>query len=127
VAEETATAEFDPTGHLLRVKGLARDITERKHAEEILQENEQKFRELLGVLPAAIFVTDAVGRITYCNQGAVDLWGMKPRLGVDRWCELARFYFPDGTPMQQRDCQEIALRDGRLGARPRGADGTAGR
>lgn len=32
--EETGTAEFDATGHYLRLKGLTRDITERKRAEE---------------------------------------------------------------------------------------------
>jgi PAS domain S-box-containing protein len=32
--EETGTAEFSPMGHYLRLKGLTRDITERKSAEE---------------------------------------------------------------------------------------------
>ena len=32
--EETATAEFDPAGKCLRIKGLTRDITERKRADE---------------------------------------------------------------------------------------------
>jgi PAS domain S-box-containing protein len=32
--EETARAEFDTTGRLIRIKGLTRDITRRKHAEE---------------------------------------------------------------------------------------------
>jgi two-component sensor histidine kinase len=32
--EETAKAEFDATGRLLRIKGLTRDITERKGLEE---------------------------------------------------------------------------------------------
>src|SRR4029453_11988601 len=32
--EEAGTAEFSPTGSYLRLKGLTRDITERKHAEE---------------------------------------------------------------------------------------------
>jgi PAS domain S-box-containing protein len=32
--EETARAEFDTTGRLIRVKGLTRDVTGRKHAEE---------------------------------------------------------------------------------------------
>jgi len=112
--EETATAEFDATGRLLRIKGLARDITERKQAEETLQANEQKFRELLGALPAAIYVTDAGGRITYCNQGAADLWGVIPKLGMDKWCDFAHFFHTDGKPMQPQDCPtEIALQEGR--------------
>jgi PAS domain S-box-containing protein len=112
--EETATGEFDAAGRLLRIKGLARDITERKHAEETLQKSEQQFRDLLGALPAAIYVTDAAGHITYCNQGAVELWGVNPRLGLDKWCDVARFYHADGTPMLLRHCPtQIALQEGR--------------
>jgi PAS domain S-box-containing protein len=36
--EETAKGEFDPTGRLLRIKGLTRDITKRKQAELALAE-----------------------------------------------------------------------------------------
>ena len=36
--EETAKGEFDATGRLLRIKGLTRDITERKKAELALEE-----------------------------------------------------------------------------------------
>ena len=72
-------------------------------------------RELLGALPAAIYVTDAAGHLTYCNQSAVDLWGVTPNLGQDRWCDLGRFYHADGTPMALEDCPtEIALKQGRV-------------
>ena len=35
-------------------------------------------RELLDALPAAIYTTDAAGRITYYNAAAVRLAGRKP-------------------------------------------------
>src|SRR5712675_803438 len=47
---------------------------------------ETQFRALLDVLPAAIYVTDANGHITYYNQAAVDLAGRRPELGTDEWC-----------------------------------------
>jgi PAS domain S-box-containing protein len=90
------------------------DITERKEAEEKLRKSEQPIRELLGALPAAIFVTDAGGRITYCNQAAVELWGKRPELGKDRWSDLARPCRADGKPAKLTDCPtEIALRRGK--------------
>ena len=96
-----------------RLLGVTRDITERKQTEEKLQKSERKLRELLGALPAAIYVTDAEGHITYCNQSAVDLWGVEPALGKDKWCDLSRFYHADGSPMALADCPtEIALRQG---------------
>jgi PAS domain S-box-containing protein len=112
--EETAKGEFDAKGKLLRIKGLTRDITERKRAEEKLRRNEREFRELLGALPAAIYVTDAAGRITYCNQAAVHLWGSTPKFGEDKWSDFSRFYHTDGTPMSLEECPtEIALKQGR--------------
>lgn len=45
---------------------------------ETLREREQRFHELLEALPAAIYTTDANGKITYFNQAAVDLWGGAP-------------------------------------------------
>ncbi len=113
--EETARGEFDAGGQLLRIKGLTRDITERKQVEERLQRSERRLRELLEALPVAIYVTDAAGRITYYNQGAADLWGAKPKLSVDKWSDLARFYYDDGTPMPVEECpSEIALKQGRI-------------
>ncbi|WP_306752865.1 PAS domain-containing protein [Paracoccus actinidiae] len=41
------------------------------------------FGDLLGALPAAVYITDAAGRITFYNQAAVDLWGHRPELGKD--------------------------------------------
>ena len=36
--EETGKGEFDTTARLLRIKGLTRNITERKQAELVLEE-----------------------------------------------------------------------------------------
>jgi PAS domain S-box-containing protein len=108
------TVVHDRAGHAVQLLGVTHDITERKHAETRLQEKERELRDLLGALPAAIYVTDAAGRITYCNEAAVNLWGGRPRLGKDRWSDYARYYYADGTPMALHDCPtEIALRQGR--------------
>ncbi|MFZ0854624.1 MAG: MASE1 domain-containing protein, partial [Hyphomicrobiaceae bacterium] len=76
--------ERDSHGRPVRVRGITRDVTERKQAEQGLQESERKLRELLGALPAAIHTTDTAGRITFCNKAAVDLWGVSPELGKDK-------------------------------------------
>ena len=104
----------DAAGRAVQLLGVTYDITERKHVETRLQESERALRDLLGALPAAIYVTDAAGRITYCNDAAVKLWGGRPRLGEDRWSDFARYYHADGTPMALQDCPiEIALHQGR--------------
>jgi PAS domain-containing protein len=82
-------------------------------------------RDLLEALPAAVYTTDAAGRITYYNQAAVELWGRRPALGDDEWCGSWRLYWPDGTPMAHDECpMAVALRE----QRPvRGAEAVAER
>jgi PAS domain S-box-containing protein len=60
--------------------------------------------QVLEALPAAVYVTDAEGRITYYNEAAVDLWGHRPPLGDSLWCGSWRLYWLDGTPMAHDEC-----------------------
>jgi PAS domain S-box-containing protein len=80
------------------------DITGRHHAEEALRNSERQFRELLESLPAAVYTTDAEGRITFHNQSAIELTGRRPELGSDQWCETFQIYRPDGTPLPREEC-----------------------
>ena len=71
-------------------------------------------RELLDALPAAIYTTDAAGRITYYNAAAVQLAGRTPKIGSDEWCVTWRLYRPDGTPLPHDECpMAVALKTGR--------------
>ena len=69
---------------------------------------------LIDALPAAIYVTDSAGRITYFNEAAAALWGHRPKLHSDQWCGSWRLYGLDGTPMPHDQCpMAIALKQGR--------------
>jgi PAS domain S-box-containing protein len=77
-------------------------------------EREQWCHRVLDALPAAVYTTDAAGRITYYNQAAVDLAGRRPELGKDEWCVTWRLYRPDGTPMPHDQCpMAVALKENR--------------
>ncbi len=70
--------------------------------------------ELLDALPAAIYTTDAEGKITYYNQAAADLWGHRPELGSSQWCGSWRLFWPDGRPLPHDQCpMAITLKEGR--------------
>jgi PAS domain S-box-containing protein len=72
------------------------------------------FHQVVEALPAAVYVTDAEGRITYYNKAAVDLWGYRPPLGDSRWCGSWRLYWPDGTPMPHDECpMAMAIKENR--------------
>jgi PAS domain S-box-containing protein len=73
---------------------------------------QQQYSDLLDALPAAIYTTDAQGRITYFNQAAVAFWGVRPELGKDEWCGSWKLYWPDGTPLPHDQCpMAVALRE----------------
>jgi PAS domain S-box-containing protein len=75
---------------------------------------ENQFRALLDVLPAAVYVTDAAGRITYYNQAAVDLAGRRPELGTDEWCVSWKLFSSVGDPLAHDQCpMAIALKENR--------------
>jgi len=108
------TVVRNTAGRPLRLMGVTRDVTERKRIEENLRKHEQSLSDLLGALPAAIFTTDREGRLTYYNQGAVDLWGAAPVLGKDKYWTNRRICRADGTPMPREEHPTaIALREGR--------------
>ena len=70
-------------------------------------------RELLEALPAAVYTTDAKGRITFFNKTAVEMAGRTPQPD-DEWCVTWRLYNPDGTPLPHDQCpMAVALRENR--------------
>src|SRR5512147_3209576 len=70
---------------------------------------------MLGALPAAVYTTDAAGRITYYNDTAAELWGHRPPLGTSEWCGSWKLFWPDGTPLAHSECpMVIALKEDRI-------------
>ena len=75
---------------------------------------EKRLHDLLNLLPAAVYTTDAAGRITFYNETAAALWGRRPTLNVDMWCGSWRMYWPDGTPLPHDQCpMAVVLKEGR--------------
>lgn len=82
---EQAELEFDEQGHLLGGFGVVQDITMRKHAEEALRDNEERFRKsvdnLLDAFAISTAVRDESGKITdfeitFINLAARDMFGL---------------------------------------------------
>src|SRR5262245_54502044 len=74
----------------------------------------EAYRALLEDLPAAVYTTDAKGKITMYNRSAAALWGREPNVGADQWCGSVRILRPDGTPLPHDQCpMAVALKENR--------------
>jgi PAS domain S-box-containing protein len=104
----------DELGFSLNIARQLALALERECGKETLRASEQRFREMIDALPAAVYTTDAEGRITHYNPAAVEFSGRKPELGTDEWCISWKLYRPDGTPLPHAECpMAIALKEGR--------------
>ncbi|MVT71042.1 PAS domain S-box protein [Bradyrhizobium pachyrhizi] len=76
-------------------------------------DSERQYRDLLQNLPAAIYTTDAEGRITFFNRACIDFAGRTPKIG-EMWCVTWKLYLPDGTPLPHDECpMAVALKENR--------------
>ena len=91
------------------------DVTQQVRVRQELEKREQQFREMIDALPAAIYTTDAEGRLTHFNPAAIDFSGREPELGTDQWCISWKLYHPDGRPMPHDECpMAVALKGGQV-------------
>jgi PAS domain S-box-containing protein len=73
-------------------------------AGQALVRGDNYFRDVLDALSGAVYITDAAGLITYCNDAAAALWGRRPALGHTQWCGSWKLFWPDGRPMPHDAC-----------------------
>jgi len=66
---------FDIDGNVMGIQGTAYDITERKQAENALQESEAKYRDLVETSQGLIWRIDTEGRFTYVNRAWEEILG----------------------------------------------------
>jgi PAS domain S-box-containing protein len=69
---------------------------------------------ILQSLPAALYTTDPEGAITFYNEAAAELWGVRPEIGRSEFCGSWKLYWPDGTPLPHDQCpMAVALKERR--------------
>jgi PAS domain S-box-containing protein len=87
--EWVATPCFDNK----RLYASARDITRQRQAEAMLRANEAHLREIIDMIPVALFVKDPDSRITLMNRVCEEQWGMS--FSELRGTDASQFFPPD--------------------------------
>ncbi len=104
--EERARAEFDTAGRILRIKGLTRDVTERKRAELVAE----RLASIVEFSDDAIVSKDLDGVIVSWNQGAERLFGYSADEAIGKPIAIL-------VPRDVKDEQASILERVRLGDR----------
>ena len=80
--------ELDERGKPVLARGVSRDVTERKIAEEELRESEARFRTVANAAPVMIWMSGPDKLCTFFNKGWLDFTGRSPEQELGNgWAE----------------------------------------
>jgi PAS domain S-box-containing protein len=104
----------DRAGSLIGALACFHDVTDELREDRAARDGERQLSDILNALPAAIYTTDAEGRITFYNEAAVEMSGRRPELGQDEWCVTWKLYTTDGAFLPHDQCpMAVALKENR--------------
>ncbi len=102
-----ANAEIDG------IMGVGIEVTDQVMARKKIEESEEKYKELIRGLPAAVYTCNADGYVQLFNESAVKLWGKTPEAGKDLWCGSWKIFNADGSPLPLENApMAVALKGG---------------
>jgi PAS domain S-box-containing protein len=114
VVHRQAEVVFDEEDEPLRMIGTVHDITERKRAEEAIEQLNHQNELILNSAGEGIYGLDRQGKTTFVNPAAARLtgWDVEELIGRHQH-DVMHHTKPDGTPYPSEECPiYAALNDG---------------
>ncbi len=106
---------------------LQRELEQQRIGAVALADSEARYRTLIDTLPAAVYPSDADGRILLYNEAAESLWGHAPGSEPGTWHGAFKLFAPDGrelapleSPIARAIRQGVAIREEIVIERPDG-------
>ena len=104
------SAILGPGGEIEAIVGVGRDISERKQAEELLRQSEERFAKAFHSSPAPLIISDiATGRFIDVNARWLELLGYSKEDQIGRTSKEVGIW---ADPRQRDDAVKILGRDG---------------
>lgn len=120
--EVTTSPIKNENGEIFQVIHVARDITERKRAEEALRKSEERYRTLFEESRDAVYITTQEGEILDANESMLDLFGYSKEEMIGFNARETYVHSEDRLKFQQMIEREGFVKDYEIKLRKR--DGT---
>ena len=91
---------FDERGNVSEMIAFSLDVTERKQAEEALQESEERFRQFFANEPEYCYMVSPEGKLIDVNEAALKVIGYKKEELMSKSLEVV--YAPESWPKAKR-------------------------
>ena len=88
------------------VRGILRDITERKRLEEALHKSEKRFRDQVNLLPEAVYEIDLEGKFTFANTRAFQLIGYSQE-DFAKGMDIVQLFIPEDRGRAKENISRI--------------------
>ena len=115
--QSTARAIQDPGGHLMRLYGAARDITEQKQRDADIRESRRLRDRMAETMPDIVYTYDLAQRaFVYVNQQLFTILGYRPEQVLHQADALLRdrVHGADVERVQERDARIATAADGEV-------------
>ncbi len=85
------------------VYAVARDITDRRKAEDDLKKQEIILSKIFEILPVGLWMTDGKGKLVRANDMGIRIWGAEHHVGVGEYGIFKARRYPSGEELKPDD------------------------